>query len=50
MRQHHEASEGALVDYSGTRPHLFDPESGERVDLELFVGVLGGSNLTYAGG
>lgn len=48
MRQHHKAGEKAFVDYSGTRPHVFDPGSGERVDLELFVGVLGGSNLTYA--
>jgi transposase len=48
MRQHHKAGEKTFVDYSGVRPRVFDPTSGERVDVELFVGVLGASNLTYA--
>lgn len=47
MRQHHKTGEKTLVDYSGVRPRVFDPTTGERVDVELFVGVLGASNLTY---
>ena len=27
---------------------MFDPATGERIEVELFVGVLGASNLTYA--
>ena len=38
----------ALVDYSGKRPHYFEPATGQRIDCELFVAVLGASNLTFA--
>jgi transposase len=48
MRQRHVAGEKVFVDYSGKRPHYVDPETGERVDVELFVGTLGASNLTFA--
>lgn len=48
MRQSHVAGDKLFVDYSGKRPFYFDPESGERIDCELFVAVLGASNLTYA--
>jgi transposase len=47
MRQVHKAGEKAFVDYSGKRPHFIDPMSGEVVEVELFVAVLGASNLTY---
>jgi transposase len=47
MRQLHHAGEKAFVDYSGKRPHLIDPQTGERVDVELFVGVLGASSYTF---
>jgi transposase len=48
MRQQHKAGERAFVDYSGKRPRIIDPTTGEVVDVELFVAVLGASNLTYA--
>ncbi len=48
MRQVHRAGEKCFVDYSGKRPCIWDPATGERIEVELFVGVLGASNLTYA--
>ena len=48
MRQHHVAGEKAFVDYSGKRIGIADPETGEIREAEIFVGVLGASNLTYA--
>ncbi len=48
MRQLHKAGEKAFVDYSGKRPAVVDPTTGEVADVELFVAVLGASNLTYA--
>jgi transposase len=48
MRQVHRAGEKLFVDFSGKRPHLVDPRTGEEVAVELFVGVLGASGLIYA--
>jgi transposase len=48
MRQHHVAGEKAFVDYSGKRITIIDPTTGEIREAEIFVGVLGASNLTYA--
>lgn len=48
MRQQHKAGERGFVDYSGKRPTVIDPTTGEVTDVELFVAVLGASNLTYA--
>jgi transposase len=48
MRQVHTAGDKLFVDYSGKKPHIVDPATGEVIDLELFVAVLGASNLTYA--
>jgi len=48
MRQVHRAGEKLFVDFSGTRPHLLDPTTGEEIAVELFVGVLGASGLMYA--
>jgi transposase len=48
MRQHHVAGEKAFVDYSGKRIGIVDPTTGEIHEAEIFVGVLGASNLTYA--
>jgi transposase len=48
MRQSHKAGEKTFVDYSGVRPKLIDPGSGEVVEVELFVAVLGASSLTFA--
>ena len=48
MRQVHRAGEKTFVDYSGKRPFLVNPRTGEVIYVELFVGVLGASNYTYA--
>ena len=48
MRQEHRAGEKVFVDYAGQHPHLVDPMTGAVRAVELFVGVLGASNYTYA--
>jgi transposase len=48
MRQAHKAGEKCFVDYSGKTPSYVDPQTGQRVSVELFVAVLGASNFTYA--
>jgi transposase len=48
MRQVHRAGEKLFVDYAGKKPHLVDRKTGERIEVELFVAVLGASNFTYA--
>jgi transposase len=48
MRQVHRAGEKVFVDFSGQRPEVVDPATGEVREVELFVGVLGASNYAYA--
>jgi len=48
MRQQHAAGDKAFVDYSGKRVPIADPATGEVRLAEIFVAVLGASNLTYA--
>lgn len=48
MRQHHVAGDKVFVDYSGKRIGIVNPMTGEIREAEIFVGVLGASNLTYA--
>jgi transposase len=48
MRQVHEAGEKLFVDYSGKKPHIIDGHTGEVIEVELFVAVLGASNFTFA--
>ncbi len=48
MAQVHRAGEKLFVDYAGRKPHLTDPSTGEVREVELFVAVLGASNLTFA--
>ena len=48
MRQVHRAGEKLFVDYSGTKPSIVDPHTGEVREVELFVAVLGASSYTYA--
>jgi transposase len=48
MRQRHRAGEKTFIDFSGKKPHLVDPDTGEENPVELFVGVLGASSYTYA--
>jgi len=48
MRQTHRAGEKAFLDYSGKKPSVTDPRTGEVSPVELFVMVLGASNYTFA--
>jgi transposase len=48
MRQVHRGGEKGFIDYSGKKPHIIDPTTGEVTEVELFVTVLGASNYTYA--
>ena len=48
MRQIHRPGEKLFVDYSGKKPTIIDPTTGEVIEVELFVAVLGASNYTYA--
>jgi len=48
MHQEHFAGEKLFIDYAGKKPHIVDPKTGEVIDVELFVAVLGASNYTYA--
>ncbi|MGH8286193.1 MAG: IS21 family transposase [Steroidobacteraceae bacterium] len=48
MRQVHRAGEKAFLDFSGKKPTIVDRETGEVIEVELFVMVLGASNYTYA--
>jgi transposase len=47
MRQTHVAGDKTFVDYSGKKPHIVDPETGEMREVELYVAVLGASNYTF---
>lgn len=48
MRQRHEPGEKVFVDYSGKRLEITDPATGEIRKAEIFVAVLGASNLTFS--
>jgi transposase len=48
MRQQHAAGDKAFVDYSGKLVPITDPVTGLVSTAEIFVAVLGASNLTYA--
>jgi transposase len=48
MRQTHIAGKHTFIDFSGKRPRLFNGETGEVTEVELFVMVLGASSYTYA--
>jgi transposase len=48
MRQVHLAGEKVFVDYAGLTAPVVDRATGEVRDAQVFVGVLGASNFTYA--
>jgi len=48
MRQVHKAGEKCFVDYAGKKPSYVNPQTGEHVEVELFVAVMGASNYTFA--
>jgi transposase len=47
MRQRHVAGEKCFVDFSGKKFIYFDRDSGEAIEAEMFVAVLGASNYSY---
>lgn len=48
MRQTHAPGNALFVDFSGKKARYKDLESGRDVEVELFIGVLGYSNFTFA--
>lgn len=48
LRQEHRAGEKAFVDYAGHTMPVIDRHSGEVRAAQIFVGVLGASNCTFA--
>jgi transposase len=47
MHIQYKAGDKMLVDYAGSKLSIVDSESGEQIDLEVFVAILGASQLTY---
>lgn len=48
MRQEHVAGDKVFVDYSGKKLGIVDAQTGVIREAEIFVGVLGASNFTFA--
>jgi transposase len=48
MRQEHRAGEKLFVDYCGQTIPIVNPGTGEILDAQVFVAVMGASNYTYA--
>ncbi len=48
MRFNHKAGQKMFEDFSGDRPYYINPETGELVEAELFVSVLGASSYIFA--
>jgi transposase len=47
MHIHHKAGDKMYVDYAGAKLQVIDPTTGEEVNMEVFVAILGASQLTY---
>lgn len=47
MHQDHKAGDKLYVDFAGVKLSLTDKETGEVTDVEVFVAILGASQLTY---
>ena len=47
MRFNHKMGEKVFVDFSGLKPFIKNPLTGEITEVELFIGVLGASNYTF---
>jgi len=48
MRLSHKGGEKVFVDYAGQTVPIVDPHTGELYQAQIFIGVLGASNYTYA--
>ncbi len=47
MHMDHKAGDKLYVDYAGEKLHIVDKETGEQKAVEVFVSILGCSQLTY---
>jgi transposase len=47
MRMEHKSGDKAYVDYAGDKLQIIDKQTGEFQDVEVFVAILGASQLTY---
>ena len=47
MHVDHKAGDKMYVDFTGEKLHVIDPRTGEFVDVEVFVAILGASQLIY---
>lgn len=47
MHLEHKAGDKMYIDFTGTKLSLIDTGSGEVNEVEVFVAVLGASQLTY---
>jgi len=47
MHIEHIAGDKMYVDYAGEKLHIVDQQTGEITDVEVFISVLGASQLTY---
>ena len=47
MHIEHIAGDKMYIDYAGEKLHLVDKDTGEITDVEVFISVLGASQLTY---
>lgn len=47
MRMEHKAGDKLYVDFAGDKLSVVDPTTGEIKDIEVFVAILGASQLTY---
>jgi transposase len=47
MHIDHKAGDKLYVDFAGDRLHFTDPSTGELITVEVFVAILGASQLTY---
>lgn len=50
MRFNHKAGDKMFVDFTGKKLHFVDKQTGELIPVEVFVSVLGASQLTYVEG
>jgi len=48
MRHEHKGGEKLFVDYTGHKMAVVNPQTGEALEVEVFVAAQGASNYTYA--
>src|SRR5580700_11075949 len=47
MHMEHKAGDKLYIDFAGEKLHFTDPKTGQPQPVEVFVGILGASQLTY---